>query len=282
MKILITGANGQLGRELVDIFKQNYNKYEIIPFTSKDLNIINYDEVNKCLIEIKPNIVINCAAYNKVDDCEENIDYAFKVNSIGPKNIAIITKKINAKIIHFSTDYVFDGNNNIPYKEIDYPLPINIYGKTKVLSEEYIKNYNDKHFIFRTSWMFSKYGNNFVKRIINLSINNNELKVVNDQIGSPTSARDLAKHVIKLVGTDYYGLYHCSGKGQCSWYELAKRTIELMNINCNIIPIDSKCFINKANRPKFSVLDNMMLRCTIGDDMNYWGDALEEVIREIK
>lgn len=289
MKILITGAKGQLGSQITNIIHNGcselgkidsrYSGAEIVGIDIEDLDISNLEDSKKYISEVNPDIIINSAAYTNVDGCEENNDVAFKANSLGPRNLAIICEEIDAKLIHISTDYVFDGNGIVPYREYDRPSPVSIYGKTKLLGEEYVKNICKKYFIFRTAWLYGHNGKNFVKTIMKASTEKDYLEVVNDQLGNPTNAEDLAHHILKIAMTEEYGIYHCTGKGECSWFDFASKIVELSGNSCTVKPITSDKINRAAKRPSFSSLDNMMLRCTVGDEMRSWQKALESFIK---
>lgn len=288
MKVLIIGAKGQLGSEIIHIANKQSCELGVIPkeykfldtvgVGSKELDIANLELVKKYMIKMKPDIVINSAAYTNVDGCESNKDLAFKVNSLGPRNLAIICEQFGSKLIHISTDYVFDGNGSIPYREYDATNPINIYGKTKLLGENYVREFCSKYFIVRTAWLYGTNGNNFVKTILKASKEKGQLDVVDDQRGNPTNAEDLVYHILKLAVTEEYGIYHCTGVGECSWYDFAKAIVQYADIECDITPTASDKINRAAKRPMFSSLDNMMLRCTIGDDMRVWNEALKRYI----
>lgn len=285
MRLLITGAKGQLGMQLRSILEKGKSELGTIDSIYKGLDIryVSHDELDitdlKDVLEYignyKPDFIINCAAYTNVDKCENDIDNAFKVNSLGPRNLAIASNKINAKLLHVSTDYVFSGNGNKPYKEYDATNPVSIYGKTKLLGENYVREFCDKYFIVRTAWLYGKYGKNFVYTILRAAKEKGNLEVVNDQRGNPTNAEDLAYHILKLILTDEYGIYHCTGNGECSWYDFACKIVEYASINCHVMSITSDRIKRDAKRPSYSSLDNMMLRCTIGDNMRSWYDAIK-------
>ncbi|TCO60254.1 dTDP-4-dehydrorhamnose reductase [Caldanaerobacter subterraneus] len=292
MKILITGARGQLALQLRSIIEKGRSeigeidpiyKEAVIKYTSHDeLDITDLTSVLRFVDEYRPDIIINCAAYTNVDKCESDIDTAFKVNAIGPRNLAIAAQRVGAKLLHVSTDYVFNGTGDIPFREYDIPQPINVYGKTKFLGEQYVREFCDRYFIVRTAWLYGKYGKNFVYTILKAAKEKEYLEVVNDQKGNPTNAEDLAHHILKLVLTEEYGIYHCTGKGKCSWYDFACKIVEYAGINCTVVPITSDKINRPAKRPFYSSLDNMMLRCTIGDEMRNWEDALKAFIDDFK
>ena len=292
MRLFITGARGQLALQLRSIIERGRSeigeidpiyKEAVIKYTSHDeLDITDLKSVLKFVDEYKPDIIINCAAYTNVDKCESDIDTAFKVNAVGPRNLAIAAQKVGAKLLHVSTDYVFNGIGDIPFREYDIPQPINVYGKTKLLGEQYVREFCDKYFIVRTAWLYGKYGKNFVYTILKAAKEKGYLEVVNDQRGNPTNAEDLAHHILKLVLTEEYGIYHCTGKGECSWYDFACKIVEYAGISCTVVPITSDKINRPAKRPFYSSLDNMMLRCTIGDEMRNWEDALKAFIDNLK
>ncbi|HHV75371.1 MAG TPA: dTDP-4-dehydrorhamnose reductase [Thermoanaerobacterium sp.] len=288
MKLLITGAKGQLGMQLSSALEEGknelgkiddiYSNADIKYLSHNDLDITNLNDVLDYVEQYKPNAIINCAAYTNVDKCESDIDNAFKVNAIGPRNLAIASHKVDAKLLHVSTDYVFSGEGSKPYKEYDIPNPVSVYGKTKLLGEQYVRDFCDKYFIVRTAWLYGKHGKNFVYTIINAAKEKGHLEVVNDQRGNPTNAEDLAYHILKLILTDEYGIYHCTGNGECSWYDFACKIVEYADIKCRVMSITSDKIKREAKRPSYSSLDNMMLGCTIGDKMRNWDDALKSFI----
>lgn len=291
-KILLLGSYGQLGHEVAKILNEETiskqfkeNDIQLKTFGSLELDIVDNESVLRIIREYRPEIIINCAAYTNVDKAEEDVESAFQVNALGVRNLAIASEQIGAKLLHISTDYVFDGmgvianDSMIPYREYDIPNPINVYGKSKLLGEQYVKAFCNKYFIVRTSWLYGKYGNNFVKTIINKAKETGVLQVVKDQVGSPTNAEDIARHIIRLAMTDEYGTYHCAGKGIASWYDFACKIIDYAGIDCLIEPITSEQYRGKARRPSYSCLDNRMLRNTIGDDMRRWEEALYDFIK---
>ena len=280
MKILITGANGQLGRELTQQYKEKGN-VELILTDVDTLDITNVNDVYKMVNETRPDVIINCAAHTAVDKCEDDVDNAYKINAVGPKNLAAAMNAIGGEIVQVSTDYVFDGTSEKPYLEFDKPCPASVYGQTKYDGEEFVKSLNPKHYIVRTAWLYGD-GNNFVKTMIRLGENNPEVKVVNDQFGSPTSTTDLARVIISLVENKNYGILHATCKGQCSWYDFAKEIFELKGMDVNLLPCTSEEFKSRAKRPKYSVLRNYMLELTTGDITRDWKESLKEYLENLK
>jgi len=276
MKVLITGANGQLGRELTKQYEETDN-VELILTDVPELDITDITKVNEFINSHKPEVIINCAAHTAVDRCETDIEMAYKINSIGPKNLASAANVIGAEIVQVSTDYVFDGEGNIELTEFDEVNPQTVYGKTKLEGERFVSKLNPKHYIVRTAWLYGD-GNNFVKTMIKLSETNKTLKVVNDQKGSPTSTVDLAKVIISLVGNKNYGLFHATCKGECTWYDLSKEIFRLKGIDIEVIPCTTDEFPRPAKRPKYSVLRNYMLEITTGDITRNWKDSLKEYL----
>jgi dTDP-4-dehydrorhamnose reductase len=279
MKILITGANGQLGRELTKQYKEKSN-IELILTDVADLDIIDVKTVYEFVNEHKPEVIINCAAHTAVDKCETDVDMAYKINAIGPKNLASAANSIGTEIVQVSTDYVFDGENNRELTEFDEVNPQTVYGKTKLEGERVVRNLNPKHYIVRTAWLYGD-GNNFVKTMIKLSETNKTLKVVNDQKGSPTSTVDLARVIISLVENKNYGLFHCTCKGECTWYDLTKEIFRLKGIDTEVILCTTDEFPRPAKRPEYSVLRNYMLELTTGDITRSWEEALEDYLNNI-
>ena len=296
MRILITGSNGQLGNELQKIVStgkaeigavsEEIKNAEVFAMDVDILDITNLEQVKKVLNEVKPDVVINCAAATNVDGCEANQDLAFNINSLGPRNLAMVCEEIGAKIVQVSTDYVFSGVGEAPLKECDLVAPVSVYGKTKLLGEEFVRDFSTKYYIVRTAWLYGYVGHNFVYTMMKLGKDRDTLNVVNDQLGNPTHANDLAYHILKLIQTEEYGVYHCTGKGECSWYNFASEIMKLSGRNCTVNPCTSEeyksMYPNSADRPAYSSLDNMMLRCTIGDEMRDWKDALKTFMDNVE
>ena len=277
MKILITGANGLLGHELSSLLKD----HTLILLSHSQLDISNSESVNKQIDSSSPDIIINSAAYTQVDACETNYDLAFQSNAIGPKNLAIKCKQLGIPLIHISTDYVFEGNEkkNSPLVENDKLGPKTVYGKTKLEGEKMVQENCEKYFILRTAWLYGE-GKNFVKTMLSLSKKNKELKVVNDQIGSPTYAKDLAKAIKEIIEkkSDKYGIYHVTNKGEVSWYEFAKKIFEIKNIEIKVNPCTSEEFPRPAPRPHYSVLSNQKWIDAGFTPMRDYEEALNEYL----
>ena len=276
MKIVITGARGQLGTELINQLKY-IEGIDVIPTDRDELNIIDINSVNEFLLNNKPDVVINCAAHTAVDLCETDVENAYKINAVGPRNLAIVCEKIGAKLVQVSTDYVFDGNGTRPYREDDKTCPNSIYGTSKLMGENFVREFCSRYFIVRTAWLYGE-GNNFVRTMLKLAETNKELNVVNDQFGSPTSTVDLAKVIVDLMTTEHYGIYHGTCEGQCSWYDLAKKIFEIKNIDIKVNPVTSEEFKRPAPRPAYSVLDNFMLKLVGLNSFRNWEESLKEYL----
>ncbi len=291
MKILITGCKGQLGMELQKQLRLGYSELGPIPAAYKgaqvtavdlpEVDISRLESILAYLEELRPDVVMNCAAYTNVDGCETNHDLAFQANAIGPRNLAMGCERVGAKLVHVSTDYVFSGRENggIALDEAETPGPISAYGTTKLRGERYVEQFCSRAFIVRTAWLYSYYGKNFVKTILQAGKKYVRLEVVNDQLGNPTNAVDLAHVLLQLAVTQEYGVYHCTGEGVCSWYDFAVAIIENGRVEAAVEPCTSAEYKAKhpqaADRPAWSVLDNRMLRCTVGNPVRPWQEALK-------
>lgn len=253
MKVLITGSNGMLGHDLIDVLD---GKHELIKTTSKSLDITDEDKVKDYIVNENPDIVINSAAYTDVDGCETNEEIAYKVNGEGVKNLALACKVVDCPLVHISTDYVFNGENNKPWMEDDEVGPISIYGKSKLQGEEAIESILDNFFIIRTSWLYGINGGNFPKTMLELAKTHDTLTVVTDEIGTPTYTVDLAQAIAELIETEYYGIYHITNSDYCSWFDFAKYIFEVKNIDVNVVPVTAEEFARPASRPHYSVLNN--------------------------
>ena len=277
MRVLITGANGQLGLELQKQLGEQLDKYRVFPTNRSSLDITSLNQVKAELLLVKPDVVINCAAHTAVDLCEDDIENAYRINAIGAKHLAIACEEVGAKLVQISTDYVFDGENSVARREDDITHPQSIYGSSKLLGEQYVREFCKKHFIVRTAWLYGE-GNNFVRTMLKLAENHTELNVVGDQFGSPTSTKDLAKAIIDLMQTEYYGTFHGTCEGECSWYDFACKIFELKGIDIKVNKVTSEEFVRPAKRPKFSVLDNFMLKLYGLNSFRHWEEALEDYL----
>lgn len=279
MKVLVTGANGQLGYDLIK--ELNKRNIENIGVDKNDFDITNQGETENFILNCKPDAIIHCAAYTNVNKAEDEKDLCYKINVDGTKNIASACKKIDAKMIYISTDYIFDGKKNSPYEIDDNPNPLNFYGKTKLDGENVIKNSLEKYFIVRISWVFGKNGNNFVKTMLNLSQTQNELNIVSDQIGSPTYTVDLSKILCDMVLTDKYGIYHATNENYCSWYEFAQEIFKISDIKIKLNPVETKNFPSKAKRALNSRLSKKKLPESNFSKLPTWQNALARFLKEI-
>lgn len=278
-KIMITGCNGQLGRAM-NIALAPFSDIELINTDVAELDITNVDAVLKFVRECKPEVIVNCAAYTAVDKAESDWDNAYRINAIGPRNLSIAATDIKSKLVHVSTDYVFDGTATKPYTEFDKPNPQGAYGKTKLAGEEFVKDFADKYFIFRTAWLYGD-GKNFVKTMLRLSEDHDEVKVVCDQVGSPTSSEELAKAIVSQMFSDNYGTFHATCEGSCSWADFTKEIFRLAGKSTNVVPITAAEYGAAAPRPAYSILDNYMLRLTSDYMFADWHDAIEKYLKEM-
>lgn len=287
-KILVTGCNGQLGRAI----RKEYAG-EAVEFINTDvvagdgvvsLDITDVDAVLRLARETKPDVIINCAAHTNVDKCEEQWDLAYQINALGPRNLSIAARELDAKMIHVSTDYVFEGNGTRPYTEFDAPNPVSAYGKTKLEGENFVKEFAPKHFILRTAWLYGD-GKNFVKTMLALSENHDEINVVCDQVGSPTSAVELAKMIHHLEGTENYGLFHATCEGDTNWADFTEEIFRKTGKTTKVNHVTSVQYKEmnpaSADRPAYSILDNYMLRLTSDYRMADWHDALDVYLKEL-
>ncbi len=288
MKILITGANGQLGTELrrcletmeaeIGPIPPAYEGAQVDYVDCDELDITDAGAVIAYIVSGGYNLIINCAAYTNVDGCEENEEAAFAVNEEGVRNIAAAARVAGATVVQLSTDYVFPGTEEGDRSEEDEPSPLSVYGASKLAGEQAISEICDKYYIVRTAWLYGYEGKNFVATMRKLGAENEEVRVVCDQFGNPTSANDLAYEILKIAQTDDYGIYHCTNKGTCSWADFAEAIMKEGGYHCNVIPVSSeeykKLNPHSADRPKNSSLQNKRLEDTIGDEMRPWQEAL--------
>jgi dTDP-4-dehydrorhamnose reductase len=276
MRVLVTGADGQLGYDMVK--RLNENSIECLGTSLNELDITNEAQTNKVITNYNPDVVIHCAAYTAVDKAENERELCYNVNVLGTKYVASACKDIDAKMVYISTDYVFDGKGNQPFEVTDQPNPINYYGKTKYKGELEVQKLLNKYFIIRISWVFGKNGNNFVKTMLRLAKERNEISVVADQIGSPTYTYDLTRLIVDMIQTENYGIYHATNEGYCSWYEFACEIFRQAGLEVKVKPIKTEDYITKAKRPKNSRLSKRKLVQQGFSTLNEWERALCEFI----
>src|SRR5690554_6658942 len=279
-QVLVTGANGQLGSELKKLSKKTLN-INFIFIERNDMPLEDSSVITRFLNKIKPDLIINAAAYTAVDKAEVEKELSEQVNHYSVETISKWCSKNKAKLIHISTDYVFDGKSNTPYKENEMTSPINWYGETKLRNEKAIIKNNADAIIIRTSWVYSEYGNNFVKTMLNLMNIRDEINVIDDQIGTPTYALDLAKVIINIIEYKNWipGMFHYSNEGRISWYDFAVKIAELKKLNCKINPISSHQFPTIAARPNYSLLDKNKISKTYKVTVPKWEESLKECLQ---
>lgn len=279
MVVLVTGASGQLGQSL-QFIAPNYPEFQFVFCSSADLDISNLENCHTVFSRVKPKFCINAAAYTAVDKAESEPEKAHLINVVGARNLAEVCKEYETVLIHISTDFVFDGNTSKPYLEDDIPNPTGVYGQTKLDGEKAIQSVFDNYYIIRTSWVYSQFGNNFMKTMLRLASERDSISVVNDQIGTPTNAVDLAGVLVKIIKSDFqhptsnYGIYHFSNEGQCSWYDFAKEIFRINNISINLQSIPTASFPTPAKRPKYSVLDKTKIKNTFGIEIKKWEELI--------
>lgn len=276
-KILVTGCNGQLGKAIQKEYESE--AAELILTDVADLDITDNAQVLQFVREHKPQVIMNCAAHTAVDLCEEQWDLAYRINAIGPRNLAIAATQTGAKLMHISTDYVFSGDGDHPYTEFDPVGPNSAYGKTKLEGERFVQQFAKNYFIIRTAWLYGD-GKNFVKTMLKLSETRDNVSVVKDQFGSPTSAAELAKMMHHLEPTENYGLFHGTCEGSCSWADFADEIFRLAGLPTKVNHITTEEYGSATRRPAYSVLDNYMLRLTTDFRMADWQDAIREYMEE--
>jgi len=295
MVVLVTGAKGQLGESL-QFIAPNYPDIHFVFCSSTDLDISNLENCLAVFSKVKPNYCINAAAYTAVDMAESEAEKAHLINVIGAKNLAAVCKEYSTVLLHISTDFVFDGDfsklslrtHSRGYSESDITNPTGVYGQTKLDGEKVIQATYDNYYIVRTSWVYSQFGNNFMKTMLRLASERDSISVVNDQIGTPTNAVDLAECLVKIIchtelvefqqtTTSNFGIYNFSNEGQCSWYDFAKEIFEINNKNIDLKPIPTSSFPTPAKRPKFSVLDKSKIKKVFGIEIKIWEERLKEM-----
>ena len=282
-RILITGANGQLGKELKELCS-SYPGFEFIFFPREDLPIQNFEIVRSTFAIQQPQYCINCAAYTNVDQAESEKELAFLINGESVGVLAAVCKEHDSQFLHISTDYVFDGNSTTPYKETDFTNPLNVYGASKAEGENQAFQFNEDAIIIRTSWVYSEFGKNFVKTMLRLLKEKEEIRVVNDQLGSPTYAADLANAILQIISAKNWqpGIYHYSNDAVISWYDLAMTIKKLTDSKCRINPIPTSQYPTPARRPLYSVLDKTKIQETFGISLKKWEESLDSCIEKIK
>ncbi|WP_417291558.1 dTDP-4-dehydrorhamnose reductase [Corallibacter sp.] len=282
LNVLITGSNGQLATCIKDLEKQHPN-LSFIYTNSSQLDLTNQEAINSFFETNKIDWCINCAAYTAVDKAETDTENAFKVNEQGPKHLALVCDKHNAKLIHVSTDFVFDGSKSSPYNEEDQTKPLGVYGASKLQGELAIKDVMNAFFIVRTSWLYSEHGNNFMKTMLRLAKTNKELNIVADQVGTPTYAKDLAGALLSIItsNSNKYGVYHYSNEGVTSWYDFAKAIFDISEIEIKVNPIPSNEFPTPAKRPSYSVLDKQKIKENLNIETLYWRERLKKAIESL-
>lgn len=291
MTILITGAKGQLGNELTKILGEGtselgvlplfYSQSKVISVDVDELDITDLSAVRSFFAVHTPFLVYNCAAMTNVDGCETNEDIAYQVNAIGPKNLAIACEQHGSRLLHVSTDYVFSGDGKRPYLESDEPSPNTAYGRTKLLGEKFVLDYCSNSCICRTAWLYGYVGNNFVKTMLRLAREKGSLMVVNDQVGNPTNAVDLAYQLLLIGASSFTGVFHCTCNGDAvSWFDFASRIVTSAGLAVPVKGCSTAEFPRPAKRPAYSALDNSRLRSTIGDSMRDWKVALDSFMEK--
>jgi dTDP-4-dehydrorhamnose reductase len=275
MRVLLIGYRGQLGSDL----RKTFAGEALVLTAQEQMRVEDAAQVAAMVKQTRPEVILNCAAFHRVDDCEDSVGRAFEVNVLGVRNLALAAAQSDAVLIHFSTDYVFDGTRRTPYTEMDLPCPGCVYGVSKLAGEFLLQSTWPKHFIFRVSGLYGyagsrEKGSNFVELMIDLARQNKPIRVVNDQVLTPTSTVDVARAVRILTATDCYGLYHLTNAGQCSWYEFAQAIFESAKLQPDLIPVTSSAFAARAKRPNYSVLDNQRLRDRGFPELPHWREAL--------
>ena len=286
-KIAVIGANGQLGSDVVEAFSGT----DVLPLTHAEIELASLDSVAACLRGIRPAVVVNTAAMHHVENCERDAERAFAVNAVGARNLATVTRELDALLIHVSTDYVFDGRRTaghelLPYTEDDLPLPLNVYGNSKLAGEYFVRSGNEKHIVLRTSALYgrkpcrAKGGKNFVDRMLELGRERGEVRVVASEMVSPTPTRDLAEQIVALTDAGVYGLFHATAEGSCSWHEFACEIFAASNINVRCLPARPNEFPAKVPRPSYSVLENARLKQLGLNRFRHWREGLHAYLAQ--
>jgi dTDP-4-dehydrorhamnose reductase len=282
MKVAVIGANGQLGQDVVSAFTAKGD--EVHPLTHTEIELSDLGSVQTVLKKVQPEILVNTAAMHHVENCEREPEKAFAVNGLGARNLALAAREIGATIVHISTDYVFDGAKGQPYEETDAPMPLNVYGNTKLSGEYFVRSGTDKHFVLRTSAIYGKHpcrakgGLNFIELMLKLAGERGAVRVVNNEFVSPTSTAELAHQIVVLSQSNYYGLYHATAEGSCSWYEFAREIFDVAKVNVKLDAAGPNEFPAKVARPAYSVLENRALKCRRLNVFRPWQESLREYL----
>lgn len=279
MRILLIGAAGQLAQDLLPVLEKG--GHDVAPITHEQLEICSPEAVQQAVASARPHCIINTAAFHRVDDCEDQAEKAFAVNVLGVRNLAQAAEQVGSALLHFSTDYVFGGEKGTPYTESDLPQPLSVYAISKLAGEFAARRYCSRHFVIRTCGLYGvggsrSKGGNFVETMLRLAAQKKTIRVVADQVVTPTSTADLAERVLPLIASGRYGLYHMTSAGQCSWHEFAVEVFRLARLKAELQPVDSRSFAAKARRPAYSVLDNFQMRAAGLAELRPWQEALAE------
>jgi dTDP-4-dehydrorhamnose reductase len=284
MKVVVIGADGQVGQAVVEAFAGGND--QVRGLTHAEIEIVSMESVKASLAMLQPDVVVNTAAMHQVENCEAQPDQAYAANGLGARNLALVTRNLGARLIHLSTDYVFDGIKGKPYLEEDTPFPLNVYGNTKLAGEYFVRSLNEKHFVLRTSALYGKHpcrgkgGRNFPDLMLQLARERGKVRVVDSEVVSPTSTVELACQIVTLANCDAYGLYHASGEGSCSWYDFARELFTATNTKVDLQVAGPNEFPAKVRRPNYSVLENSGLKRLGLNCFGAWQDALREYLRQ--
>jgi len=285
MRVAVIGANGQLGCDVCAAFSAS--GHEVVPLNHDAVDLVDYASIGANLERAKPDLIVNTAAMHNVEACEAAPMKAFEVNGLGVRNLAIVANALGSVLLHVSTDYVFDGSKQAPYVESDCPMPLNVYGNTKLAGEYFVRTIARKHFVVRVSGLYganpcrAKSGDNFVRLMLRLSKERDEIRVVDDEVLTPTSTADVAKQLVAMTRLDEYGLYHATAQGSCSWHRFAAEIFDLSGAKVRLLVARSDEFPKKVPRPKYSVLENAALKAASLDIMKDWQDGLKEYMAGI-
>lgn len=270
MKVLLTGSNGQLGQELARILPERGQ--EVVALDRKSLDVADPEAVERVVEEHSPEVVINAAAYTNVDACEKETDLAYSVNALGPRNLAQVCERLGCDLLHVSTNYVFDGEGDLPYEPFDPPKPISAYGRTKLAGEEYVKHLTNRWYVVRSAGVYGR-GHNFVRTMLRVAGERDSLKVKDDEYISPTYARDLAEGIVRIIESGHYGLYHLTNAGSCSWYEFTREIFRLAGVETEVVPIPGSDYPLPAARPANGILSSLG-----SPELRHWSEALVDFL----